>query len=121
MQRHQRAVLQRPAQPVRREAEGGGRGQAHHLGRRDFGREQRADAVEERIAGRYDRHRGASTGQDGRECGLRRRWPGQRVAGHRPRHQREMPPAAHDQRGMRDQRARSLGQTGKAVFADSDD
>ncbi len=69
--RDQRAVLHRPAETTRRQAEGGRGGQADHFLRRDLPRQQRADPVEERIAASPRR---TPKRRDARE------WPGMRLA-----------------------------------------
>ena len=66
VQRQQRAVLHRPAEPRGGEAERRGRGQTGHLLAATW-RISRPDAVEERIAGRQHADRLAAPRQDSRE------------------------------------------------------
>ena len=64
VQRNQRAVLQRPAEPRGREAEGRRRGNADHLGGIEMPHQRRADAVEEGIARGEHAHAAAAPGED---------------------------------------------------------
>ena len=60
MQGDKDRILYRPAEATGGQAEGGSAGQADYFLRRDRAGEQRADAIEERIAGRNDADRRAS-------------------------------------------------------------
>ncbi len=93
------AVLQRPAEPGGEQAEGGGLRITRDLGGGDEAGEHAADAVAEGIAAREYADRRAAPREEDRIGLLDRRRPDALLARRRP-DQREMPPAAHDERGL---------------------
>ena len=100
---------QRPAEPRRGQAESRRRGQHDHLAGRDHARQQRADAVEERIARREHADRRAAMRQDFVGGALEGRRPRPRRAAYQRRREAEMTPAAeHDFRRADSPRAAAL-------------
>jgi hypothetical protein len=121
VQRDERTILYRPAETARCQTEAGGTRQADHLLRWNLPSQQGANSVEEGIPGCDDAYRSSPVRENGRECGLWRRGPHQGFAAHDAGDEREMPPAAHHKRRLRDQRPCGRRKTVQTILADPDD
>ena len=121
MQADRRHVLQGPAEPRRRQAEGAGLRHAQCLLRRERAHQHVADAVVERIAARQHGHRPAAMLLDFRQHVADRARPREPLTLDQRVRQGEMPLAAHDQLGVGHQPARDRREAVDAVLADADD
>ena len=120
MQRQERAVLLAPAEARGGEREGRGRGQAIISSAAKRRIKHRPDAEEERIAARQHADGLAAPGLDPVERVLDRRRPDQVSAVKRPG-EREMAPAADDERRLREEPPRGRREAVEPVLAEPDD
>src|SRR5437879_6413440 len=121
VQRHERTFRQRPAEPCGRQAERGWRRQHHHVLRRDLTRQQRADAVVERIARGEDADGAAAIPQYLLDRALERAGPRARSALNERRRKAEMALAAEHNLGAGNASARDGTEPRDTILADADD